>query len=90
MATAPLQAEPAPANPALLTLHSAALAFEEIETDLAELSALVFFASKAAPDQLEGKALRAIVTRLDDLAAVAGKHSDAFLDANRAARAAMQ
>ena len=90
MATSPLQAESARANPAPLSLHCAATAFEELETDLAELSALVCLAAKAEPEQPEGKALRAIVARLDGLAAVAAKHSDAFLDASRAARAAMQ
>lgn len=90
MATLPLQADSARANPGPLSLHSAATAFEDLETDLAELSALVRLASKADADQPEAMALRAIVARLDALAAVAAKHSDAFLDASRAARAAMQ
>lgn len=91
MATTSLQAESAPASPAPLSLHSAAQVLEDLQDDLADLSALVWLAAKAdGLDVPEAKALRAIMARLDGLSATAGTHSTAFLDASRAMRAAMQ
>lgn len=91
MAVFPIQAESISANPAPLSLHSAALALEDISDDLADLSALVWLASQA--DTLEanaGKALRAIMARLDSMAAAAGRQSEAFLEARGSSRAASQ
>lgn len=91
MAVLPLQAESVSANPRSLSLHSAALALEDISVALAELSALVWLASRSDDlDPATGKALRAIMARLDDMASAADRQSDGYLDASRAARVASQ
>ncbi len=92
MAVHPLQAESVSANPVPLSLHSAALAFEDLADDMAQLSALVHLASNAADgqDEAQRKALRAIMVQLDVFAGRANLLADTYLDASRAARAASQ
>ncbi len=92
MAVHPLQAESVSANPAKLSLHSAAFAFEDLSDDLAQLSSLVHLASNATDwlDESQRKAFRAIMVQLDAMAARANRESNAYLEASRAARAAMQ
>ena len=86
MAIHPLQAESVSANPPL-SLHTAACEFENISGNLAELSALVYLASRAEDlDEMAGKALRAIVTQLDEIVCEADRQSEAFLAAARSAK----
>jgi hypothetical protein len=87
MAIAQLQAESVCANPASLTVHTAALAFEALADDLEQLSALVHIASSATElvEQPQRKALRAIMVQLDGFAARANQEAAAYLDASRAA-----
>lgn len=91
MADFSLQTESARANPGPLSLHSAALALENLAGELAEVSALVWLASSAeALEPMVAKALRAVMARLDDMAQKAERESEAFLNTHGAARAALQ
>lgn len=91
MADVSLQAESVRANPAPVSLHSAAVALEGLSDELAELSALVRLASQSAQlDEGERAAFRAIVARLDGLSAKAEGESEAFLAAGRAVRPGLQ
>lgn len=91
MAEVSLQAESAPANPTLLSLHSASVTLEALADDMADLSALAELAARADDlDPLASKALRSIAARLDSLVRNAERDSEAFLDASRAQRAALQ
>lgn len=73
-----------------LSLHSACMAFEDLQANAEELAALAFLVSGNS-DWLEEparKALRAICTLAEGIARRAGDLSEDYIAASRAARAA--
>lgn len=77
-------------QPGGLSLHSACLAFEDLQGDAEELAALALLASGNSDilDEPARKALRAICTLAEGIARRAGDLSEEYIEASRAERAA--
>lgn len=75
-------------QPGGLSLHSACLAFEDLQGDADELAALAWLASGNTDilDEPARKALRAISTLAERIASRAGDLSEEYIEASRAER----